>query len=353
MKTIRCFLALCLTLALCLSAVGCGYKPVKSTEEERETVLTLDGGAYAVPYELYRFYFLSELSLTGRSPLGLSEAEKPGFLAQLRESVLEEITAVYAAFSLSMKHGLDPYDGKMDDLVDEGIISAIEGDDVYLGYGDYDTYLAEIEKRYMNDSVFRFLLRYQAVEARLGAALRDSGVIASDPETVLAYMRSDACVRASWIYIPYAQLQAYTEAQLTDMALRAQVADDEEFLKMTHQVLPDTYSDAELDLGFYLGKYQLDPYYQNLTDAVFSLGMGETSGWVDAAGGRYLVRRLPKDEAYLSAEKNLADFTEYYLLNTFYGMLHEESLRLSTTVAYLPVFEGLGFDTVKMPDKES
>ncbi len=352
MKTFRCIFALCLALALLLSAVGCGYAPVRSTEEERATVLTLDGSTYSVPYELYRFYFLSELSLTGKKPAELSETERAELLATLRARVLEELAAVYAVFSLSAKHDLDPEDGEMDDAVDEGIIAAVEGNDQYLGYGDFDTYLAEIKKLYMNDSVFRFLLRYQAVEARLGAALRDRGVIASDRETVTAYMQSDACVRASWIYIPYTQLAAYSEAQLNAMAERAQAADDAEFLKMTHQVLPDTYSDAELDRGFYLGKYQLDPYYQNLTDTVFSLSMGETSGWVDAADGRYLVRRLPKDEAYLGDEKNLADFTEYYLLNTFYGMLHEESLRLSTTVAYLPLFEELTLDTVIMPTEE-
>ena len=354
MKAYRYILALLLLASVLICAVGCsGYAPVASTEEEMETVLTLDGGTYEVPYELYRFYFLSELAQSNKRIENLNDAEKAAFLNTLRECTLEELCTLYAVFSLSAAHGIDPYDKEMDDMVDEGIVTAVEGDDVYLGYGDFDSYLAAIKAANMNDSVFRFLLRYQYAEARLGAALRDRGTIAADADTVRAYIRSDDCVRVSWIYISYAQVESYTEQQFFEMEQRAKMANDEDFLKMTHQVLPDTYSDAELDDGFYIGKYQLDPYYQTLTDAVFSLEEGETSHWVESGDGRYLVRRLPKDEAYMADEANLADFTEYYLLNTFYRMLYEESVRLRATVVTLPVYEGLTFDRVKMPDKES
>ena len=107
---------------------------------------------------------------------------------------------------------------------------------------------------------------------------------------------------------------------------------------------------AQIARGFYIGRYQLDPYYQALTDTVFSLEMNETSGWIDAGDGRYLVRRLPKEEEYLSEQKNLADFTEYYLLNAFHGMLAETGDTLIEGAHYTDVYGTLSFETVKMPD---
>jgi len=346
---LRTALALFLTLALLLSAVGCGYSPIKSSDEELATVLTLDG-SFDVPYELYRFYFLSELALAEKDPATLNEQEKTAFFAEIQKKTLEEISGVYAVFKLAKEYDIDVESREFDKYVKEGVISAVEGDESYLGYGDYDTYLSEIGKAYMNDSVFRFLLRYRYAEQKLAALLRDTDVLKSDAESVLSYMNSDECVRVSWVYIPYAVLPGYTERRLTEMADEAKSATDAAFLAMTHSVVPDAYTDAELDTGFYIGKYQLDPYFEALTETAFSLELGETSSWIDSGDGKYLVRRLPKDESYLSDDKNLPDFTEYYLLNSFYRCLSEEAARLSSTVAYASAYETLSFDTVKMPE---
>ena len=349
MKIFRSVLALALSAALLLLAVGCGYSPVKSTEEEREPVLVLDG-AYEVPYELYRFYFLSELSLSGEDPAALDGAAREALFADLNAKAVEELAAVYAVFSFCKKYGIDYESREFDGYVKDGVISAVEGDDTYLGYGDHETYLAEIKKAYMNDSVFRFLLRYRYAESALAAQMRDGGHLSAEEATVLEYMRGEECRRASWIYIPYTMLPNYTDASLAEKEAAAKAASDEEFLALTHTVVPDTYTDEQLDTGFYIGRYQLDPYYAALTETVFSLEVGETSGWIDSGDGVYLVRRLPKEEGYLSDAKNLADFTEYYLLNTFYGLLAAESARIALTVSYTEAHAALSFDRIRMPE---
>lgn len=346
MKALRSFFALLLTLALLLSFVGCGYSPVKSSKEEKSTVLTLDGG-FSVPYELYRFYFLSELSLSEIDPAALSAEEKTALFAEIHGKTLSEIATVYAVLKLAKDNGIDVESREFDKYVKENVIAAIEGDDNYVGYGDRDTYLAEIQKAHMNDSVFRFLLRYRYAESKLGAHLRDTGALKSSEENVLAYMNSDECVRVSWIYIPYTVLANYTPDQLAKMEAEAKAATDDGFLAMTHKGLPDLYSDEELDRGFYIGKYQLDPYYETLTETAFSLEMGETSSLIDSGDGKYIVRRLPKDEAYLSAPSNLADFTEYYLLNTFYGILAREAERLAATAVKADLFSDLSFEKIQ------
>ena len=349
MKALRSFFALLLTLSLLLTVASCGYAPVKSSEEELATVLTLDGDL-DVALELYRFYFLSELALTETDPATLNTEQKESLFAELHQKTLHELAAVYAVLKLCNTYGIDVESGDFDDYVDENVIFAVEGNEDYLGYGDHATYLAEIKKQYMNDSVFRFLLRYQYAEQTLGRYMRDTGVLKSDRESVLSYMRGDGCVRVSWIYIPYTVLPGYTEAMLSQMESEAKSASNNEFLAMTHRVVPDAYTDAELDRGFYIGEYQLDPYYAALTETAFSLEEGETSSWIDSGDGRYLVRRLPKDEAYLSDEKNLADFTEYYLLNSFYRILTEEADRLASSVTYADAYSTLSFDTLKMPE---
>jgi parvulin-like peptidyl-prolyl isomerase len=87
-----------------------------------------------------------------------------------------------------------------------------------------------------------------------------------------------------------------------------------------------------------------------LTQTAFSLEVGETSSFIDSGDGIYLVRRLPKDDAYLSDAKNLPDFTEYYLLNTFYRMLAMEAEHLVSTAVVTSLFETLSLDTVQMAD---
>ena len=349
MKTLRSLLAFALVLSFLLSLVGCGYTPVKSTKAETAVILTLDGG-FSVPYELYRFYFLSELSLAEIDPAALTEEEKQAVFAETHQKALEEISLVYAVIKLASENGIDTESRAFDKYVKENVIAAIEGDENYVGYGDKATYLAEIEKAYMNDSVFRFLLRYRYAEEKLGAQLRDTGALGSSEENVLSYMNSDECVRVSWIYIPYTVLSGYTAQKLADMEADAKAASNEGFLAMTHKGLPDLYTDEELDRGFYIGKYQLDPYYAALTETAFSLEIGETSSFIDSGDGIYLVRRLPKDGAYLSDAKNLPDFTEYYLLNTFYGLLAEEGARLASSAVMTELFATVSLDTLQPAD---
>ena len=350
MKAFRSLCALILALVLLFSLVGCGgYPAVKSSKEEKATVLTL-GGKYDVSYELYRFCFLSELALSEEDPSKMSEGERAEFFSVINQRTVEELATIYAVLAYCDKYGININGRTFDKHVKEGVVSAVEGDETYIGYGGYDEYLAAIKENNMNDSVFRFLLRYQCAEATLAAHMRDEGILNSDESTVLAYMNSDECVRASWIYISYNLLPNYTDAMLSDLAAEAKAADNDGFLFMTHRVFPEIYTDAQLDTGFYIGRYQLDPYYEALTETVFSLEMGETSDWIHSGDGMYLVRRLPKDESYLNNDANLGDFTEYYLLNEFYRLLATEADRLVTTVTYTDVHASLNFETVKMPD---
>jgi len=346
MKFFRSVTVLLLLFALLLSFVGCGkgYRPVKSSEEELVTTLSF-GEGLDVPYELYRFYFLSELSLAGKDPATMAAAEKKAYFDEIHEKTLDELGHLYAVKNLCAKYGIDIESDALDEAVQEDVNTLV--DETYGG--DHDKYLAALRDSNMNDSVFRTVLRLQKAEKLLGDHMRDKSVIKSDAVTVKKYIESDECIRVSWIYISHMNRQNYNQMQLDTMEMEAQSADNETFMRLTHSVIPDTYTDDELDTGFYIGRYQLDPYYEELTNTAFSLAMGETSDWVTSGDGIYLVRRLPKDEAYVNDTKNLADFAEYYLLNSYYKILAEEKARLVSGVRYDASFSDLSFDTVKKP----
>lgn len=349
MKYFRSALALFLVLAMLFTAVGCsGYRAVKSSKEERATVLML--GDIEVPYEMYRFYFLSELSLSGKDPSTMDAATKEAFLAEINQKTLDELAGFYAILSLCKQYGLDVEEDDFDDAVDEGVITAVEGNASTSGYGDHDSYLAALKAGNMNDSVFRTMLRSQYAEKKLAALLRDTGVIKSDRKTVTDYIKSDECVRVTWLYIPYELEESYNRTQREVIAAEAKQASDEKFFRMTHTLPPAAYTDAELEVGFYIGKYHLDLYYEALTETAFSLEVGETSDWIHAGDGMYLVRRFEKDKEYIENAANLADFTEYYLINSFYKMVAEEKARLLQQVSYTDLYATFNFDTVKMPE---
>lgn len=354
MKIFRSVTAMLLLLSLLLSAVGCGkgYKPVKSTEEELATTLSF-GKELDVPYELYRFYFLSELALSGKDPAKMGAEEKAALFAELQEKTLEELSYLYAIKSLCVKYGVDFYSKELDEKVQKVIDGLVDG----TYGGDHEKYLADLAKSGLNDSAFRTIYRFELAERALGEHVRDKSIIKSDAHTVKKYIESDECIRVSWIFISDLMLANYNQMQLDTIEMEAQAVDNEAFLKMTHKVIPDAYTDEELERGFYIGRYHLDPQnFSALTEAAFALTEGETSDWVHSGegldhgegAGMYLIRRLPKDEAYVNDTNNLADFAEYYLLNAFFQMVEEERARLLTGVKYDSSFSALSFDTIKM-----
>lgn len=347
MKKIRTVAALLLALSLLLSVVSCGdkgYAPVKSSDEELALTLSFDD-AYDVTYEMYRFYFLSELSLSGEDPAAMGEAKRQAFFEEITQKALEEVAYLAAVESLCKTYGIDIESDEIDEAVQTDVNELV--DETYGG--DHEKYLAALKAGNMTDSVLRRVLRMKYAEKALGDHVRDTGVIKSDVTTVQRYMRSDECIRVSWIYLSYDSVKNYNQTQLDTIAQEAKLADNEQFMRMTHNVIPDTYTDEELEIGFYIGRYQLDPYYEELTEAAFSLALGETTDWVRSGDGMYIVRRFQKDEEYLGTMGNLGDFTEYYLLNEFYGMLAAEQTRLLASVRYDASFHTLSFDSIKMP----
>jgi len=337
MRKLSKIFAFLLIFALLFSAVSCKYRPVRSTEEEATTVFTVDE-KYEVPYELYRFVYLAE------KDRAIASGETYDF-ETLDRAVRREICRIYALYNLCEKYGVDAYSKEVEKAIKAEIKTLIE--DKTVGYGKYDAYLADLAENHMNDSVFRFYLRYDICEEYLATAMHANAFVPEDDTTVLSHYLSDNAVRATWIYIPSDFFANYTDAMLRDLVNRAKAASDEDFMRMTHEYYQTLYSDDELETGFYFGRHQLSDEYDALSEAAFSLEVGETSSLVYAGEGAYVVRRLTKDAAYLQSEENIEYLRECYLLNAFYSVLAEEAERLGNAFAPSAFYATLSDETVK------
>lgn len=351
MKILRFALLLCLALCLTFSLAACGYKAVPSTAEEAAAVMTLDG-KYQIPYELFRFVFLQKKQAD-------SDGKEDYFKGKDKKALLEAYTAeavaeaakVYALFSLCEKYGVDPYAEEIDEKIDEEIAFIIEGDDYTPGYGSHKTYLAEIKKQFLNDSVYRLFLRYDLCEQRLAAKLKQDKVITAKWEDVFAHYSGEDTVCVSWILLPYANLGNFTEAQRQRILNEARAKTNEDFCKMAAEFSTTQVPD-ELVRGVYFGRYEYDDLYRELVDTAFSLEEGETSDIFFSGDGLYILRRLPKNPAYLANEDNREDLEEGYMLDLFGKMLAEEETRLVKTVTYTDAYRDITFDSVKMPEEK-
>ena len=79
--------------------------------------------------------------------------------------------------------------------------------------------------------------------------------------------------------------------------------------------------------------------------------MGETSELIHSGDGIYIVRRLEKDAAYVEDEENMEELREYYLLDSFYRILSEESARVLSTIKEEKAYASVTLDSVTMEEK--
>ena len=304
-------------------------------------------GKYEASYELYRFAFLNTVAAYGK-PEEWSAEKRAEVFFLADTAARREISRVYAIFSMAEKHGIDTDSKEISTAVKAEVVDAIENES--YGYGSQEKYLEALKASYMTDSVFRFYLRLSIVEEKLAKAMHAEKFVEEDDETVRAYFTGESTVCATWIYIPYASAayKNFTDAMLEEMVARAHSASDEDFVKEAQQYLQTLYMPDELARGFYFGRYQMDAYYEKLTETAFSLEVGETSELIHSGDGVYIVRRLEKDADYIADEENIEELRECYLLDCFYRALSEETSRILDTLREEGAYADITLDGVVM-----
>jgi hypothetical protein len=179
---------------------GCGYG---STAEEREPVFSLMG--YDVPYEVYRFYAMTEKASLGLiDEKGNTRTDDPDLLARAEEATMGAIYNLYAALSVGEKMGV---------LLEDEFVSRAA--DEYFerlknSYESESDFRADMEAVNMNRSVVKLVYGARYVESEAYARAKENGTLDVSRAGLESFFASDDLIRVKHILI---QPSLFTNAE--------------------------------------------------------------------------------------------------------------------------------------------
>ena len=323
MKKILSLLLITCALISLVSCGGSGYEPVESSELEKATVMTVtvDGEKYAIRYELYRALFLScKAEVDGGDASVWSGDKKDEYIAKAEEIILDKAAEIYSVLHLAKKAGIDIYSDEYDEIISETIKETVDAEGVGGFGGDYQKYLDYLKEMNLNYSVQDLLFRYHLATDALYdhyAGTLDGEFVSESAMGALKYTREDVeafyyddgeSVRVQRIYIPkdYTTPERIREIRtgLVDAAAGGDGAAERYILDKRGA----SSSIADVKNGILHGRHSEDSlYYEEMTEAAFSLGVGEVSEIIEVS--------TTSEEAYVimyRIAKNNQHFADCY-----------------------------------------
>ena len=353
------------------------YPPVESTEEEASTVMTLsiDGTTYDVKYELYRAFFLTYKSqVDGGDPSVWTSDNSDEYIEKIDRIIINRAAEIYAAFAMCEKIGFDIYSNDVEKKIKENIRISVEGGNygsyTIEGFESYDDYLAALKAMNLNYSVQTLLLRYAiAVDAidtyYIGTVSSDDvdinmtdGAIEYTKDDVKEFYDSDDCVRvlrASFhkaISSKPLERAEKLKATLENAANSKDTLEEKEEAVIIAIMGNSLYTNvAEIKEGYVIGKYNLErSYYGDMTDAAFSLEVGEVSAPVDVVtdveNSYYVIYRSFKSDEHF--ENNYESIKYIYLTNCVGEMSHGVAEELKNNVEYTDFLKNIDHSGIGM-----
>ena len=362
-------LAAAVALITLFSVTACTskYKPVKSTKEEAECVmtLTLEDEQYEVKYELYRALFLNyKNQVDGGDASVWSGADADLYVEEINSLILNRVAEIYAVFALAEKLGFDPYSKEVENEITSRIEMSVEGNggDVVGFGGDYDAYLASLKEMNLNYSVQTLMLRYSVMlekinEYYLGTEDVALGHLDGDFEfsedDVRSYYESDECAR---VFHAFVGKDKMTDSKERIETLRADIlAESSEvdialmIINRTTAVTSDLLDGKEIT-GIVMGRNTIsDGIYGEYRDTAFSLDAGEVSEVVEVGGstpGYYIIYVLEKSDEHF--DRCYDTVKNSFLDNEIGTELRQISEKLITSVEYTEAFDGINEASISM-----
>jgi len=373
-------ITLMLMLASLLTLFACKkkeYEPVKSTKEESTTVMTLkiDGEKYEVKYELYRALFLNYKSLVdgGNADVWTGE-NKDEYVKKIDSMIIERVCEIYSAFAICKRIGFDVYSSDVEKKIQENIKISVEGgtygSSTIQGYDSYEDYLAALKANNLNYSVQTLLFRYAiAVDAidtyYIGTASSDDidinmtvGKLEYTRDDVKAFYDSDDCarvLRASFqkiiSYTPYEDAVKLHD-RLENAANSADTLEEKEAAVFAAIMSSGRFSNvSEVENGYVIGKYNLEKsYYGDMTDAAFSLEIGEVSEPIsivsDLEDSYYVIYKSLKSDEHF--EENYDNIKYVYLMNCVGKITHDAGVTLKESLVYSDFLKNIDHASISM-----
>ncbi len=357
-----------LLLLLSIMLFGCSdeYEPVESTEEEAQVVLTVtaDGDEYEIKYELYRALFLANRDAVDGGDLSVWSGDgKDAYIEKINKIILSKAAEIFGTIHTAEELGFKPYSNAVEEKISEKVKGAVEGDDLQVGHGSYEEYLASLKESYLNYSVAALLMRYSLALEHineyyvgttdvLGASSAEYEYTEDD---VREYYFGNDSARVLVAYFPkgvrtYAYVESFRQSLI---ALNSDYERAAYILGNTAATASDliiTDGEADRISGTVVGKHTLPSDYSEYTEAIFALKAGEMSSIIELDGtdadGYYIVYRIAEDEGHFEL---CYDTIEVSYLDAVVGdAIYESISEMISSVEYEDAYSNINHDGISM-----
>ena len=367
-KTVAFILIIISLLSVLLTSCGEDkYPEVKSTDEESETVMTIeyDGEEYSVPYELYRAFFLTYKSeFDGGDDSVWTGEDKLEYVEKIDAEITKKISEIYGAFHVAKKIGIGINSDDFNERIKEYIRISVEGgvidSAIVKGFeGDYDKYLASLNEMNLNYSVQSLLFRYSLaideiylyysgnLDSEEFSENANVGHIEYSKSDVKDFYDSSESVRVLAAYFPkdYFKLERVNEIRDT---LASKNGEDEVAAAIIGYT---TQAGSEVKAGELLGKHNLDrQYYGEYIDTAFSLSPFEVSPVIEVNTGYndsyVILYKAAKTDS--NFEENYSKAAYVYVQNEIGKILNSASENMLSGIKYTDYLQNLDRSLIKM-----
>ncbi len=323
-RSLKAIIAALIIGGMAILGSSCASNEYESTEEELTTVMTI--GNYEVPYEMYRYLALNYINEYDEGDKSVWEdAEKnKEYREEINENIEKSLKNSYAILMLADEYGVGIDSEPVKEAVDQAVKYYIES------YGGDKEYKKTLEENYMNDSVFRFTLSVVQCEQQLYYKLIELGIIDDSDEAVNEALRSDDFIRVKQVLIKEDEGDSKEENLKKAKEVYERAMNGEDFDMLIKEYGEDIQMFNNPD-GYYMTRYE---YIEDFENAAFELEVGEISEVVDSFVGYSVIKRLEKEETYLT--ENYEKLRESYLASQFNRILNERisELELKPTDFY-------------------